>query len=229
MTDKLTIDFSNPLPVFPLPGCVLLPHTTIPLHIYENRYRRMVHDVLDSHGLITMALFEGNGWKNNYQDNPPMRPYVCVGYLIKHERLADGRYNLLLQGICRAKIVEEVVHEPYRKAILEPTELRLPMEIDLSEQRHRIENLLCEPLLKELASVSAIHNWLSTEIPTSALIDLAIMTVCSNVEQRYDMLVEQNAFCRAKWLEKLLEGTYQTLTTAERFREAQSPDGIFLN
>ncbi len=229
MIDKLTIDFSKPMPLFPLPGCVLLPHATIPLHIFENRYRHLVSDVLDAHGLIAMSLFEGDGWRENYQGCPPVRPHVCVGYVVKHECLRDGRYNLLLQGICRARISQEIEHKPYRMAMLEPTEPRQPMEIDLDNQRSRIEALLSRPLLKELASVSAIHNWLSGEIPTAALIDLAIMTVCCDVEQRYAMLKQDCVFNRAQWLEEMLQKTLHTLEIAERFRTEAQTGGVYVN
>ncbi len=229
MAEKLTIDFATPLPLFPLSKCVLLPHATVPLHIYESRYRQMTRDVLDSHGLITMALYDGQPNKPTDLGGPTLRPHVCVGYVVRHECLRDGRYNLLLQGICRARILKEIPHKPYRTALLEPAETSSPMEIDLTEQRQRIERLLSKPLLKQLASISAIHNWLSAEIPTTALIDLAIITVCQNTQQRYAMLAEPDTFVRSAWLEKLLDETLQTLTTAQRFQQETPADGIFLN
>lgn len=229
MAEKLTIDFSQAIPVFPLPGCVLLPHATVPLHIFEDRYRRMVHDALDSHGLIAMALFDGDRWKLDYRGCPPVRPHVCVGYIVRHEQLGDGRYNILLQGICRARILKEIEHAPYRRCFLEPTEPSLPMEIDLEEHRGQIESLLGDSLLKELASVSAIHNWISNEIPTPALIDLALMTVCCNAEQRYTMLADGNTFARASWLEQWLREARQTLVMSERFRVEPTSDGAYPN
>ncbi len=229
MTEKLTIDFSKAMPLFPLPACVLLPHATVPLHIFETRYRQLIHDVLDSHGLVAAALFDGEDWKHRHHKCPALRTHVCVGYIVRHEWLADGRYNLLLQGICRARIKKEIQQEPYRVAMLEPTEPRMPLEIDMEEHRRRIEALLDDALLKELASVSAIHNWLSAEIPTAALIDLAIMTVCGNMEQRYAMLAEPNAFARVAWLERLLRDTRSTLSTAERFRRGALIDGTYIN
>jgi hypothetical protein len=229
MIEKLRIDFGQPIPLFPLPNCVLLPHATVPLHIFEDRYCRMTKDALDSHGLIAMALFEGSGWKNNYHGRPTLRRHVCVGYIIRHERVCHDQYNLLLQGVCRARIREEVEFEPYRKALLEPTELNPPMEIDVSQERRRLERLLGDPVLRQLASVSAIHNWLSAEIPTMALVDLAIMMVCSNVEQRYAMLAEPDSRERLAWLAKMLQETRHTLTVAERFRPPEVSDGVHLN
>jgi len=229
MIEKLEIDFGQPVPLFPLPDCVLMPHATVPLHIYESRYQCMVKDALDSRGLIAMSLFRDHTWKQDYQGSPPVRSHVCIGYIVRHETLDNGRYNLLLQGICRAQIQQELPHEPYRVALVEPTEPRLPMEIDMDEHRSHLEALLCDPLLKQLACVSAIHNWVNTEIPTAALVDLASMTVCSNVEQRYTMLADPDAIRRAAWLIKLLEQTRHTLAIAERYRPELSADGHCCN
>ncbi|MEX2216707.1 MAG: LON peptidase substrate-binding domain-containing protein [Phycisphaeraceae bacterium] len=229
MPETLTIDFRQPVPLFPLPNCVLLPHATIPLHIFEPRYRAMMSDALDHRGLIAMALFEGDNWKADYEGSPPLRPFVCVGYIVRHQRLDDGRYNLLLQGACRAKIREETPHRPYRKALLEPLERQSPMEIDLGDHRDRIESLLKDPVLAELSSVAAVQNWLSKEIPTNALIDLMTMTMCEDVEQRYGMLIESDVDRRASWLEGWLRETRQTLKTAKRFEPPSLEDRINVN
>ena len=233
MSNLLTIYFSEPLPVFPLPNCVLLPHATIPLHVFEPRYREMTRDTLDERRLIAMATFQGDAWKLNYKGNPPIRDVLCDGCCgrcdLRHNELDDGRYNILLQGVCRAKLIEEVPHDPYRKALLEPIETDAPMEIDMDERRGRLESLLGDPLLQQLASVSAIQNWLSGEIPTAVLVDLAIMTMCDDTESRYAMLCESRAGVRADWLEGLLGQTRRTLRIAERFGSGQSPDGINLN
>lgn len=229
MSETLTIDFRQPIPLFPLPNCVLLPHATIPLHIFETRYRKMVNDALDSRGLIAMASFEGGGWKEDYEGNPPLKDHVCVGYIVRHQRLDDGRINMLLQGACRAKVIEELPHHPYRKALLEPIERETPMEIDLVEHRVRIEALLNDPVLKELSSISAVQNWLSREIPTNALIDLATMTACDDFDDRYAMLSQSDAEKRAAWLEQWLRNTRQTLRTAKKFEPPNLADRINVN
>lgn len=229
MIETDAIDFSRPIPLFPLPNCVLLPHATIPLHIFESRYRELLRDALASNGLIAMSVFSGEQWKSDYQGAPPLRAAVCVGYVIRHEKIADGRSNLLLQGVCRARIDKEVESEPYRLALLTPTEPHQPMEIDLTDCRDRIEALLSDPLLKQLSAISAIYNWLSAEIPTTALVDLAFMRLCCDPERRYGMLAEPDACERAAQLEAVLQSTRQTLRVAERYGSAQTADGVCLN
>lgn len=225
----IELDFSEPVPLFPLPHCVLLPHATIPLHVFEPRYRRMVADALEARPLIAMALFRGDDWKQDYEGSPPLRRHVCVGAIIRHDQLADGRYHLLLQGLCRARIVEEIAHDPYRMALLEPTERDETMEIDLSEQRRRLDELLRDDALRRLAAVSTIHHWLSADVPTLALVDLASMALCGNSDQRYELLAEPDAASRAKWLERQLRDTRRTVRLAEHFRPKDCQDGITLN
>jgi Lon protease-like protein len=229
MLDTIAIDFSRPMPLFPLGNCALLPHATIPLHIFEPRYRKMTQESLAGGRLIAMATIEGAVDRRQYPGDPPLRPCVCVGCILRHERMSDGKYNILLQGLCRARIVEELPANTYRRALLEPLEPKPALEIDLSAERSRIEGLLADPLLRELASVSAIHNWLSDEIPTAVLVDLAIMTVCQDLEGRYRMLAEPAAVERSRYLETQLGGLRQTLAMAQRQGPAVSDDGLGLN
>lgn len=229
MEKKSGIDFDQALPLFPLPNCVLLPHAAMPLHIFESRYRSMVGDALKDQNVIAMATFDGHEWKQDYAGNPPLRQHVCVAYIVRHEKMAGGQCNILVQGLCRARIIEEISYAPYRIAVLMPTELQPVMEIDLGEQRQRIEKLLSDRLLKQLVSISKIHNWLSNEILTTELVDLAIMTLCGEVEQRYDMLAEPDVLIRTHWLERQLRQIRHTLQCAEQIGPSQSPDGLCLN
>jgi hypothetical protein len=198
--ETLTIDFNRPLPLFPLPECVLLPQGKVPLHIFEPRYRKMTHDVLDRHGLIAMALFQGEAWKSDYEGRPPLRPFVCVGYILHHQKLDDGRYNLLLHGVSRARIKTEMPSEPYRMALLEPA---LPSVSDascLKKCRRRIEGLLGDPLLKDLTLVRAFNSLRHREVPTDVLVDLMSMAVFEGTEERYKLLAETDVNRRAGWL-----------------------------
>ncbi len=225
------IDFRTAVPLFPLQNCVLLPHATVPLHMFESRYRAMVEAVLDGPGLIATAVFEGDDWKTGYAGDPPLRRAVCVGALLKHQRLSDGRFNILLHGVCRASILEEVERGDggYRMAVLEPLEREGAMEIDLVEQREELESMLADPYLQQLTSVRAISNWMNDEVPTDALVDLATLAVCHAVEGRYGVLSEPEVVERAHWLLRYLKGTRRTLKIAEGLGPAVSEEGWPLN
>ena len=76
--------------LFPLPEFVLLPMWVQPLHVFENRYRRLVEDALSDDRLLAMAVL-APGWENDYENRPPILPFVCLAYIAQWERLPDGR------------------------------------------------------------------------------------------------------------------------------------------
>jgi len=229
MSDTVKVDFSEPIALFPLPNVVLLPHATLPLHIFEQRYRKMTVDAIDDSQLIAMANFAGDGWRADYEGSPPLRDHVCVGYILQHQLLEDGRFNLLLQGLCRATIIEYVQDTPYRTALLQPTEVDDVMEIDLTEQRERLVDLLHDPTLRQLAGIKAIHEWVRDEIPTQVIVDLAAMSVCDGIDDRYGMLAEPDVTVRLQWLERHLLATRRTLRQAESQGTGMNEDGWHLN
>ena len=99
------------LPLFPLPNVVLFPNVFLPLHIFEPRYREMVSDALDGDRMIGMVLLRP-GWEGNYEGRPPVYPIGCSGLITHHERLPDGRYNIVLRGVEKFRILSERDDEP---------------------------------------------------------------------------------------------------------------------
>src|SRR5438046_5951139 len=85
------------VPLFPLPNVVLFPRAVLPLHIFEERYKAMTRHALEGDRRVAMALLRP-GWEKSYYSRPAIEPVVCVGTILTHERLADGKYNFLLQG-----------------------------------------------------------------------------------------------------------------------------------
>jgi hypothetical protein len=229
MLEHFSIDFNVPVPVFPLASCVLLPHATVPLHIFEPRYREMTRDVLEGNKLIAMAMFAGDGWKQDYRGNPPIREHVCLGSIVRHEKFPDGRYHILLQGICRAKVDREIEHEPYRLALLDPVDGDPPLEIDFEHDRQRITDMLEDPFVRRLAAVESLQNWISKEVPTNAVVDLAVMSLCRDDDARYAILAEPDLRARVDWLEHYLDQTRITLQLADKLGNGQTEEGYNLN
>lgn len=110
------------LPIFPLPGAVLLPHALVPLHVFEPRYRKMTSDC--EGGLRTLALAHIPDERAAGERPPRVLPVVGVGVLARVDRLPDGRFDIVLRGVARARIEEELpAAEPYRRVrarLLEP-------------------------------------------------------------------------------------------------------------
>lgn len=109
----------QPVPVFPLPSIVLFPHVSIPLHIYELRYRTMVRDALSAARHVAMALLKP-GWERDYQGSPEFHSLVCLATIAEVEWLPNDCYNLRLRGLSRAHVVRIEREFPYRAARLEP-------------------------------------------------------------------------------------------------------------
>ena len=131
------------IPVFPLPNVVLFPQVFLPLHIFEPRYRDMVADALEGDRLIGMVLLRP-GWERDYEGRPPVYPIGCAGLITNYERLPDGRYNIVLRGIEKFRIVEETRERTYRVARIEGLHEPL-VDADRDEiraARRRLEALL---------------------------------------------------------------------------------------
>jgi Lon protease-like protein len=109
---------SDLLPIFPLPNVVLFPNVFLPLHIFEPRYREMVADALASDRQIGMVLLRP-GWERDYEGRPPVYPIGCSGVITHAERLPDGRYNIVLRGVERFRIVREDAERSYRRAVID--------------------------------------------------------------------------------------------------------------
>jgi Lon protease-like protein len=132
------------LPLFPLPNVVLFPNVFLPLHIFEPRYREMVVDAVSSDRMIGMALLRP-GWEHDYEGHPPVYPIGCSGVITHFDRLSDGRFNIVLRGLERFRIVEEDHSRNYRRASVEvlrdepATHEDLPV---ISGYRSRLESLI---------------------------------------------------------------------------------------
>jgi hypothetical protein len=90
----------------------------MPLHVFEPRYRKMVGDALASHRTIGIVLLKP-GYEGDYLGRPPIYPLGCSGTIVEEERLDDGRYNIILLGRSRFRILAEHGGEPYRLAAVE--------------------------------------------------------------------------------------------------------------
>ena len=135
---------SDLLPLFPLPNVVLFPNVFLPLHIFEPRYRELTADAIAGDRMIGMVLL-CPGWEHDYEGRPPVYPIGCSGVITHVDRLEDGRYNIVLRGVERFRIIEEDDRLSYRRAHVE----QLPDATCLREdtaairgQRARLDALL---------------------------------------------------------------------------------------
>src|SRR2546421_8662992 len=169
------------VPLFPLPNVVLFPRAILPLHIFEERYKTMTADALRGRRQIAMALLRP-GWEKSYYGAPEIEPIVCVGSILSHERLPDGKYNFLLQGQTRARIVSEIGGDlPYRVAQLQPLVETKVLEIDLSAARQRLETFFGSPRAGGLGIAQQFRQMLSSPLATADIADLIAFNLLEDV------------------------------------------------
>jgi Lon protease-like protein len=255
---SIQVNFGRPIPLFPLESVTLLPQQLLPLHIFEDRYRQMVEHALDGAGQIAMAVLVPNSGKDD-QDQAAIRPAVCVGQIVQHEKLFDGRYNLLIQGVCRARVVEELPAadgRKYRMAMLEPVgldpgtmvvaeeeeeegedesdaiDLDLPVQEPeaLTAVRARIGEMLSEGPLTQLVAAEPVLEFVrNDEVPVGPLLELVSFMLITDPKLRYKLLAEGNMETRAGLIMGELEHLSALIKRAGDQRPQDWPKGMSWN
>lgn len=186
------------LAVFPLQSVVLFPHAVVPLHIFEPRYRQMVQHALENDTPIALAMIADG----ETGELPDLAPVAGVGRIIHHERLEDGRYNILLRGLMRVRLDHELpVDTLYRQ-------MRAVALVD-----HVPDSTLAhdtaETIRRCVFSLAAIHakvggalvNLMQDVEPPGVLADVLSPVLFPDVNERQRLLEEQDVNWR---LEKVL-------------------------
>lgn len=133
-----TFDLPDAIPVFPLPGALLLPRARLPLHIFEPRYLAMVDDVLKTQDRL-IGMVQPCGTRG-------LHLIGCAGRLTGFSETEDGRYMITLSGISRYRLREEIVgFTPYRRYQVSWDGFKKdqgPAETDQGMQRGQVIDLL---------------------------------------------------------------------------------------
>ena len=144
------------LKVFPLPKGVLLPGCALPLHIFEPRYRALVAEAWAGDRVMSVAML-APGWEKDYEGRPPMRPIAGVGILDEAEKLADGRYNILVRGVARVRFASEHSPvKPYREVVADLADEEPAGDSQQVDLVRRAVLQLSETLPKDLAQALTI-------------------------------------------------------------------------
>ncbi|MEC8423275.1 MAG: LON peptidase substrate-binding domain-containing protein, partial [Myxococcota bacterium] len=145
--DRLLEAACAALPLFPLPGMVFLPYTLLPLHVFEPRYRSLVADAVAGSGVLAVPQMLSS--EQERAGLPPVSAVVGVGRIVRHQTMPDGRSNIVLAGIGRARIRREIAADsPYRIALATP--LAAPRR-DVGLARPRLQAALASLAQREPA------------------------------------------------------------------------------
>jgi Lon protease-like protein len=192
--------FGGTVRLFPLPNLVLFPHVTQPLHVFEPRYRQLMADALEGDRLIAMALLRP-GWEEDYQNSPPLHPGVCVGRIHQEERLPDGRYTLLLEGLARARIREEVQADRlYRIARVDVLQDVAPPAAQETHLRARMVEAVTPFFAPHAQAMEQARQLLRSGLPLGALCDIFGFALPLEVEAKQRLLEEARVERRVRLL-----------------------------
>lgn len=205
------------LKVFPLPPVVLLPGAAVPLHIFEARYRAMVEAALASDGVFAMAQVLP-GEEGRLAGDPALEALVTVGVIAFHEKLDDGRYNLVLAGVTRARILRELPKtHAWREVEVELVEDPAFDGAEEGELRAAVLDLLARVPTEVGERLGAVV----ARAKGGALADVVTSAVVSDPATRWEVLTTLDV------AERLTLVTGEVLDVVGRLKP-QKPDG-YLN
>lgn len=194
---------TSTIPIFPLPSVVLFPNVFLPLHIFEARYRQMVADALSGDRIIGMTLLKAG--HDEAGERPPVYPVGCSGVITHVERLADGRFNLVLRGVEKFRILDE--DQPsrgqlYRTAVISPLDEAVSdlERAALSAERRRLESRLA-PLFERARA----ESFLPQSMPDADLVNALAQYLEFDPVERQALLEQPGPVARCRAMMELLE------------------------
>jgi Lon protease-like protein len=211
--------FSGVARLFPLPNLVMYPHVMQPLHIFEGRYREMLEDSLATDRLIAMALLQP-GWETDYESRPPVAEYACLGKVVAHHRLPDGRYNVLLLGVGRVRIAKEL--DPLRS--FRQARVQIVEDCDdfnTNRDRKKMQDELLAAFREHLPCScelpEQLESMLTSQLPLGLLTDLAAYALPLAADVKLQLLAECGIRERS---EILLREVSKLATTASKISKS---------
>lgn len=203
--------------LFPLPNLVFFPHVMQPLHIFEPRYRQMTADALAEDRKIALVLPKP-GWEKDYADRPAIHSIACVGRIMAEQQLEDGRYNLLLRGVARIRILKEIPSgKPYRIATVETlVDEPLDDEAAAMQWRETLREKLPGWFPKQGEVVEQIGKLLASDLALGAVCDIIAFAMPLDAEFKQELLEELSVEARLRRLHDFLEASKEAAKGVSR-------------
>jgi uncharacterized protein len=197
MNEDALRDFSGTARLFPLPNLVLFPHVIQGLHIFEPRYRQMTADALAGDGLIALVMLAPD--ENEFTDRPAIEEVACLGEIVWHEKLSDGRYNLRLRGLSRARIVEEVdTGRSYRAARVELIRDVVPSDLPrLTQMRRDLADAVLPRFAEDSPARQQLQELFDGDMPLGHVTDVLSYALPLPAEAKQALLAEPHVERRA--------------------------------
>ena len=196
-----TINLPNILPVFPLSNFIIFPKTTVPLNIFEKRYLEMINDSMTGNRMIGMIQP-----KEQNKQNPSLYKIGCAGKITSFNETNDGRYLIVLSGISRFKILEEIQSDRlYRKCKVDFSSFSADQEVYKEKINFSDLKLIFKNLKSLFDKEGYLINWkeLEKQDLSETLNALAMASPFSS-EEKQILLESKDIIERRKKLEEIL-------------------------
>ena len=195
--------FPTKIPVFPLSNFIIFPKTTVPLNIFEPRYIQMIDDAMKSDRIIGMIQPKKTGEK----DKPDLYKIGCAGKITSFNETEDGRYLIVVNGVSRFNIINEISHERlYRKCEVDFK----GYSQDIKDVNEKINFSNLDKILKNLKLLfkrqGYVINW--NELKNQSLdqtINTLSMASPFSLEEKQILLEATNLNKRREKFEEILE------------------------
>ena len=196
-----TINLPNILPVFPLSNFIFFPKTTVPLNIFEKRYLEMINNSMSSNRMIGMIQP-----KEQNKQKPSLYKIGCAGKITSFSETDDGRYLIILSGISRFKIVEEIPSDKlYRKCKVDFSNFSADQEISREKINFSDLKLIFQNLKSLFDKEGYLINWKELEKQDlSETLNALAMASPFSLEEKQILLESKDIIERRKKLEEIL-------------------------
>ena len=196
-----TINLPNILPVFPLSNFIFFPKTTVPLNIFEKRYLEMINDSMSGNRMIGMIQP-----KEQNKQKPSLYNIGCAGKITSFNETDDGRYLIVLSGISRFKIVEEIQSDKlYRKCKVDFSNFSANQEISREKINFSDLKLIFQNLKSLFDKEGYLINWKELEKQDlSETLNALAMASPFSLEEKQILLESKDIIERRKKLEEIL-------------------------
>jgi len=191
------------LPIFPLPDVTFFPHTLLPLHVFEARYRAMVMDALARDRRLAVVRLRP-GFEAVYAGKPAVHAVAGAGEIVSWERLATGRYNILVKGEWRVRIESERPSDTLYRIVTAQRLDDVAPTTDASAALARIRDL-CGRLLRALdRPADLLDTALAGQLP-GVIADRIAAAVVPDADLRQELLETFDVTRRLDRLGQVLE------------------------
>jgi Lon protease-like protein len=215
-------------PVFPLPNLVFFPRTVLPLHIFEERYRRMTAEALATDGCIAMTLMRPDDVPAN-GGSPLYHEIGCLGKISTSSKTEDGRYYLELAGLKKVELGEVLGSEPYLRARVQPIDEKVPLD-EADGSHDELVRLLgaCGVLLQEISDSDFPLVSIRQGLPYENVVNSISFHLGIPPKVKQSLLEENDIRSRCQKLTGLVEEHLQKMLL-EREIEAEEDDSHLVN